>query len=89
MGIGINCGPVTYGNIGSPDRLDFTVLGSAVNVASRVQDLCKTVGETVLATESVASCCPESFCSKGSHSVRGVAEPIMVFALNSERSDMF
>ncbi|MCP5000085.1 MAG: adenylate/guanylate cyclase domain-containing protein [Hyphomicrobiales bacterium] len=81
MGMGINLGPVTYGNIGSPDRLDFTVLGSAVNVASRVQDLCKTVGEPVLATEQVALCIPDSFSLQGSHSVRGVAEPIEVFAL--------
>lgn len=81
MGIGINRGSVTYGNIGSPGRLDFTVLGSAVNVASRVQDLCKTVGETLLATQSVALCWPDAFCSKGSHSVRGLAEPIQVFAL--------
>jgi adenylate cyclase len=82
MGIGINRGSVTYGNIGSPDRLDFTVLGSAVNVASRVQDLCKTVGEPVLATQSVALCWPDIFSPKGSHSGRGVAEPIKIFALN-------
>ena len=83
MGIGINRGPVTYGNIGSPNRLDFTVLGRAVNVASRVQDLCKAVGASALATASVASCWPDEFSSQGSHPVRGVAEPIEVFALNT------
>lgn len=81
MGIGINVGSVTYGNIGSPARLDFTVLGTAVNVASRVQDLCKELDEPVLATEKVAKCLTSSFNSLGRHSVRGVAEPIEVFGL--------
>ncbi len=82
MGIGINVGPVTYGNIGSPGRLDFTVLGSAVNVASRVQDLCKTLEKPVLATKQVARYATEAFTSQGQHSIRGVDAPIEVFALN-------
>ncbi|WP_394688683.1 adenylate/guanylate cyclase domain-containing protein [Hoeflea sp.] len=82
MGIGINAGPVTYGNIGSPARLDFTVLGPAVNVASRVQDLCKTLEQPVLATGPVARYASEAFTSQGHHPIRGVDEPIEVFALN-------
>ena len=82
MGVGISRGPVTYGNIGSPARLDFTVLGPAVNLASRVQDLCKTVGVPALATASVVSSCTGAFQSKGHHAVRGVAEPVEIFALN-------
>ena len=81
VGIGIHRGTVTYGNIGSPNRLDFTVLGSAVNVASRVQDLCKSVGEPVLATGAIAEYWPTDFVAKGSHAVRGVSELIDVFAL--------
>ena len=81
IGIGINMGSVTYGNIGSPGRLDFTVLGSAVNVASRVQDLCKTIDVAVLATEQIAIHCSEEFEEKGSHPVKGVTQPIKVFAL--------
>lgn len=82
MGVGINVGPVTYGNIGSPGRLDFTVLGSAVNVASRVQDLCKTLEKPVLATKQVARHVTGAFTSQGHHSIRGVDAPIEVFALN-------
>lgn len=83
MGTGINVGSVTYGNIGSPGRLDFTVLGPAVNIASRVQDLCKTLNETVLATEPVASSLPGTFEDRGNHSLRGVSEPIKLFAIRS------
>ena len=82
MGVGINAGLVTYGNIGSPDRLDFTVLGSAVNVASRVQDLCKVLDKSVLTTQTVASHWPEEFSDLGSHVVRGVSEPVHIFAPN-------
>ncbi|MEM7301604.1 MAG: adenylate/guanylate cyclase domain-containing protein [Pseudomonadota bacterium] len=81
IGIGINVGSVTFGNIGSPDRLDFTVLGSAVNIASRVQDLCKALDTELLVTQSVASCRSEAFEEKGAHPVRGIAEPIPLFGL--------
>jgi len=81
MGIGLNVGSVTYGNIGSPDRLDFTVLGSAVNIASRIQDLCKTLGEPVLVSKQIASYAADTCVSKGSHAVRGLSEDIEIFAL--------
>jgi len=83
MGTGINVGSVTYGNIGSPGRLDFTVLGPAVNIASRVQDLCKSLDETALATEPVALSLPGTFEDRGHHSLRGVSEPIKLFAIRS------
>jgi adenylate cyclase len=80
-GIGINAGQVSYGNIGSPGRLDFTVLGSAVNVASRIEGLTKSLGHRVLATGSVASYAPDMFASQGHHSVRGLASEIELFGL--------
>ena len=82
FGIGINSGPVSYGNIGSPGRLDFTVLGGAVNVASRIEGLTKPLGQRVLATVAVAETCPEVFVSCGLHEVRGLALPIELFYLS-------
>ncbi|MEO0329990.1 MAG: adenylate/guanylate cyclase domain-containing protein [Pseudomonadota bacterium] len=83
MGIGINVGPVTYGNIGSPGRLDFTVLGPAVNVASRVQDLCKAIGKPVLATRQVAIHQNAEFNNEGMHAIRGVKDSIEVYSLST------
>lgn len=79
--IGIDFGDVTFGNIGSPDRLDFTVVGRAVNVASRVQGLCKELGKSILVTADVAHNAGRTLPSAGIHSVRGVPHGIEVFGI--------
>ena len=81
IGIGVNFGQVSYGNIGSPARLDFTVLGGAVNVASRIEGLTKSTGHRVLATAGVAEAAPGLFTTCGHHDIRGVANPVELFAL--------
>jgi adenylate cyclase len=81
IGIGINVGQVSYGNIGSPGRLDFTVLGSTVNVASRIEGLTKALGDRVLATAAVADAAPDLFAERGRHEVRGLRNPITLFGL--------
>ncbi len=77
--VGIDYGRVTFGNIGSPDRLDFTVVGQAVNVASRVQELCKKLGEEILVTQGVSERMTRSMQSAGYHSIRGLPDEIEVF----------
>jgi len=82
IGIGINVGQVSYGNIGSPGRLDFTVLGGAVNIASRIEGMTKSMGHRVLATQAIAEAAPEFFAACGSHEVRGIVDPIELFNLS-------
>ncbi|NKW78516.1 adenylate/guanylate cyclase domain-containing protein [Rhodobacteraceae bacterium R_SAG7] len=79
--IGVDFGEVTFGNIGSPDRLDFTVVGQAVNVASRIQDMCKTLGRSTLLTKRVADRADINAKSIGLHSVRGIPVDIELFTL--------
>lgn len=78
--VGIAHGHVTYGNVGSSDRLDFTVIGAAANVAARLSDLGKSLGEPVLVTEPIAQASNASSHSLGAHSLHNVGMPVHVFA---------
>ncbi|WP_448041382.1 adenylate/guanylate cyclase domain-containing protein [Bradyrhizobium liaoningense] len=81
-GIGVHVGDVMYGNIGSASRLDFTVIGPAVNMASRLEALTKTIGKKVLLSRAFAELVEKEFALEhvGQHAVRGFSEPIDLFA---------
>ena len=81
-GIGVHVGDVMYGNIGSRSRLDFTVIGPAVNMASRLEALTKQLGKTVLVSRAFADAVGSEFDLErvGEHPVRGFNDPIELFA---------
>lgn len=79
-GIALHEGRVFFGNIGAPERLDFTVIGAAVNEASRVEALTKQLGRPILITEPVARRLARPLDDLGRHSLRGVAAPVAIFS---------
>lgn len=79
-GIGLHIGEVFFGNVGAPERLDFTVIGRAVNAASRVEGLTKPLGRPILMTAAVAGALADPPESLGFHTLRGVARPVELFA---------
>ena len=82
FGIGLHLGEVTYGNIGTPTRIEFTVIGAAANEAARIESLCKVLGVNVLVSERVVQALPHpSWRSLGSHTLRGVGDKMELFTL--------
>lgn len=85
-GIGVHVGDVMYGNIGSRKRLDFTVIGPAVNVASRLESLTKEIKRPVLLSKAFVEMagCKSKLENLGSFPLRGVGEPIDVYAFSGD-----
>jgi adenylate cyclase len=84
MYLGLHIGSVFYGNIGSKDRLDFTVVGPAVNEVSRIAALCHSVDQPLLVSSDFASAVGEArsrLVSVGRYALRGVGRAQDLFTL--------
>ena len=84
IGIGINTGVVIAGTIGGGGKLEFTLIGDAVNVAARVEQLTKTTGDTILLTQQSIEALgsrPPGLIDRGPHALKGKAAPVQVFSL--------
>ena len=80
-GIALHDGEVFFGNVGAPERLDFTVIGRAVNAASRVEALSKSVGRSIVITEPVMRLLDRPLEPLGVHELRGLAAPISLYGV--------
>jgi adenylate cyclase len=78
-GFALHYGTVAYGNIGTTDRLDFTVIGRDVNLTSRIERLCRELGRPLIMSSDFASRLKEPMFEIGHFSLRGFAQMQLLF----------
>ena len=86
--VALHVGELLYGNLGSPRRLDFTVLGPAVNEAARIEALCASLEQTVIVSSAFVEAAGDArrrLVSLGRYAMKGIARPQEMFTLDSER----
>ncbi len=90
IGIGINTGVVIAGTIGGGGKLEFTLIGDAVNVAARVEQLTKITGDVILLTQGTVDALvvrPPGLLERGLHELKGKSAAVKVFGLNPALQD--
>jgi adenylate cyclase len=90
MYLGLHVGDVFYGNVGSTFRLDFTVVGPAVNEVSRIAAMCRSVDQPVLISSAFASAlgpAKKRLVSVGRYALRGVGQPQHLFTLDPQSAE--
>jgi class 3 adenylate cyclase len=81
FGVALHLGEILWGNVGAADRLDFTAIGPAVNLVSRLEGLCKPLGRTILISGTVAAETTAKLIPLGTHPLRGIAVPCDVYTV--------
>jgi class 3 adenylate cyclase len=81
FGMALHLGDMLWGNIGTANRLDFTAIGPAVNLVSRLEGLCRPLGKSILISGAVAAETTSSLVPLGEHRLRGIAAACAVFTL--------
>jgi adenylate cyclase len=81
FGAALHLGEMLWGNIGAADRLDFTAIGPAVNLVSRLEGLCRPLGQDVLISGAFAAEASAPLIPLGTYELRGIAAPCAVFTV--------
>jgi adenylate cyclase len=81
FGAALHLGEMLWGNIGAADRLDFTAIGPAVNLVSRLEGLCRPLDKAILVSGALAAETGVSLIPLGTHALRGIASPCAVFTV--------
>lgn len=79
-GVALHAGDVLYGNIGGRQRLDFTAIGQAVNLVTRIEGQCAPLGRTILASDAFVALAPGTWEAVGAVALKGFPAPIPLFA---------
>lgn len=90
LGIALHKGEVLYGNVGTADRLDFTMIGPAVNEAARMEKLTKQLGCSILASDSFRAGLAEGrglLEAAGEHRLSGLSEPRALYRVTTAEPD--
>ena len=83
VGFGCHIGDVLYGNIGTHDRLDFTVMGPAVNLTSRLESMCKELGAQLTVSSVVSEGNQDLLESFGPYHLKGIAKPVTIWGVRA------
>ncbi len=81
FGVALHLGEFMWGNIGAADRLDFTAIGPAVNLVSRLEGLCRPLDKAVLVSGAFAAETGTPLIPLGAHALRGIGSPCVVFTV--------
>jgi adenylate cyclase len=84
FGSALHLGEILWGNVGAVDRLDFTAIGPAVNLVSRLEGLCRPLGKAVLISGAFAAESSAALMPLGEHALRGIADPCGVFTMKED-----
>ncbi len=77
----MHLGEVTFGNVGARERLDFTVIGSAANLAARLSDRCKELDRPLLFSGAVQQHLPDDMVPLGAQTLRSIADATEIYTL--------
>jgi adenylate cyclase len=84
FGVALHIGGILFGNIGGSNRLDFTCIGPAVNLAARLEKIAGRLGRTVVASEAFAGICRGEWAELGEFPIAGFSAPQRVYGLLDE-----